>query len=240
MGNITYNKEYGWYGNCTSSECKDLYLSTLTDKRNNIDSIIRTKSNGDATGYEKFTCYDDSLFSGRIGINQSVDDYFNFHFDKLECGRGYLVNVNTQRNLQESFSISGPHGNLNMPSGTSFVSNNCSDVVAIPCTEDDHVTIEVDVGEYKIQHNISVQMTNNFFGGSFSLPPRNSNSGYTPTPFTIYMDATDSETYFAKIIYNGSPLGSTKIYFKDDSGNCYGGNIDFTEGKCVLKQETIG
>ena len=236
MGNITYNKEYGWYGNCTSKECTDLYLVSLTSDRKNIDSIIRTKSSGDATGYEKFTCYDDTNdFNVLLGQN-TIDDYFNFHFDKLECGRGYLVNVNTQRNLQESFSIPG----LNMPSGTSFVSNNCSDVVAIPCTEDGHVTIEVDVGEYKIQHNISVQMTNNFFGGSFSLPPRNSNSGYTPTPFTIYLDATDSETYFAKIIYNGSPLGSTKIYFKDDSGNCYGGNIDFTEGKCVLKQETIG
>ena len=60
-------------------ECKDLYLSTL-DVRNNIDSIVRTKSVGDATGYEKFTCYDGTqnfTWASRIG-KSSVDDYFNF------------------------------------------------------------------------------------------------------------------------------------------------------------------
>ena len=25
MGKITYNKEYGWFGNCTSTECEDYY-----------------------------------------------------------------------------------------------------------------------------------------------------------------------------------------------------------------------
>ena len=65
---------------------------------------------------------------------------------------------------------------LNMPNGTSFVSNNCSDVIKVPCTEDDHVTIDVSVGEYKIQHNISIQMTSSYFGGTFSLPPRDTNS----------------------------------------------------------------
>ena len=43
--------------------------------------------------------------------------------------------------------------------------------VKVPCTEDDHVTIDVSVGEYKIQHNISIQMTSSYFGGTFSLPP---------------------------------------------------------------------
>lgn len=238
MGKITYNKEYGWYGNCSSPECKDLYLSTL-DVRNNIDSIVRTKSVGDATGYEKFTCYDGTqnfTWASRIGRNQTVDDYFNFHFDKLECGRGYLVNVNTRRNLQASFDIPG----LNMPNGTSFVSNNCSDVIKVPCTEDDHVTIDVSVGEYKIQHNISIQMTSSYFGGTFSLPPRDTNSGYLPKSITVYMENADSEAYFAKVIYNGGPLGSNKMYFKADAGDCYSGTINLLEGTCTLSKETIG
>ena len=43
------------------------------DDRNNIDSIIRTKSVGDATAYEKFTCYDGTknfTWASRIGRNQ--------------------------------------------------------------------------------------------------------------------------------------------------------------------------
>ena len=228
MGKITYNKEYGWFGNCTSTECEDYYLINLTDDRNNIDSIIRTKSVGDATGYEKFTCYDGTknfTWSSRIANGTTVDSYFNFHFETLECGRGYLVNVNNRRNLQSTFDIPG----LNMPSGTSFVSNNCSDVVKIPCTEDDHVLIEVENGEYKIQHNISIQMTSNFYGGTFSLPPRDTNSGYLPKTITVYMTSgDDSEVYFAKVIYNGGPLGSNKIYFKAEAGDCYSGIMDLT------------
>ena len=54
------------------------------------------------------------------------------------------------------------------------------------------------------------------------------------------MENADSEAYFAKVIYNGGPLGSNKMYFKADAGDCYSGTINLLEGTCTLSKETIG
>jgi hypothetical protein len=233
MGKIRYNNEYGWFGNCDFNECTDLYL-TLSTERENIDSIIRTKINGDATGYEKFTCYDgDSAFpwNNLIADTQTIDDYFNYEFDKLECGRAYLVNTNVNRNKLSEYEIPG----FNTPTGKSFVSSNCSDVLEVPCSEDDYEEINIVEKEFKMQNDISIQM-GDFFPGSFNIPKRKENSGYLPYIVNVRIKTSEGNKNFATITYNGSPDASLTMYFSQTAGGCYKGTILNQDGvrTCIL------
>ena len=189
MGKLSNNKEYGWYGSCADQPCNDMYLSTLASNRDNIDSVIRTKSVGDATGFEKFTCYNDTNdFNGLIGDQQTIDDYFNHTFDTLQCGRGYLVNVNTQRSILGEVEIDG----LNIPDGKSFVSSDCSGIEAKLCSEEGYVGISIKQGEYKLQEGISVEMTQSLGDeGTFNLPPRDATSGFAPQTILVYMKTSN-------------------------------------------------
>ena len=238
MGKIKYNSEYGWYGTCGFNECEDYYLSHLKDNRNNVDSIIRTRSAGDATGYEKFTCYDNDkpfAWNNLIGSTNTFDDYFNLTFDKLECGRAYLVNTNTKRNNLSEYEIEG----LNTFTGESFVSSNCSDVLEVPCTEDDYEEISVLEKEFKIQNNISIS-NSEMLGGTFSIPKRTENSGYLPYVIQVKITTSAGDKHLATITYNGEGPGATStLYFKDSGGTCYNGKILNQDGvrTCVLDSQ---
>ena len=226
MGKLKNNKEYGWYGSCADQPCNEKFLSTLGSSRDNIDSIIRTRSIGDATGYEKFTCYNDTNnFNGLIGDQQTIDDYFNHSFDTFECGRGYLVNVNTQRSILGEVEIDG----LNIPDGKSFVSSDCSGIKAELCSQDGYVELSVSEGEYLLKDGISVEMgTGSQDSGKFSVPPRDVQDGFVPQTILVYMKTSNENRYIAKIIYNGGRTdGNDVIYFEDSSLNCYNGNISF-------------
>ena len=58
---------------------------------------------------------------------------------------------------------------LNTFTAKSFVSSNCSDVLEVPCTEDDYEEISVLEKEFKIQNNISIS-NSEMLGGTFSIP----------------------------------------------------------------------
>jgi len=240
MGKLQYSKEYGWYGSCsTTNPCSDLYLSTLGDNRENLESVVRTKTVGDATGYEKYTCYDKGAgtftWESNIANNTTLDDYFNHNFDKMECGRGYLVSTNTQRNILGEWEIE----NFNVPSGDSFVSASCEEVAEIKCTEDNYETIIVREGEFILKNNISIQHAKGRFGGVYNVPPRDPNAGFLPVRVEVYIGTTNTETWFSTIIYNGGYHQGTRMYFSHDSG-CYAGTIILEGGnrKCVLELNT--
>lgn len=236
MGKVTNTKEMGWYGSCVfSQECQDFYFVNLPVKdRESLDSVIRVRDIGDATSFEKFTAYDynDSVISARVAMNKSFDDYFNYNFQKMDCGRAYTVNLVTNSTDLDDTSVT--IDDFNISDGTAFVSNDCSEVVVEPCTQDGYIEIAGSRNATTEKDGISVSINSaQGLTGIFRLPPRDgSSSNYTPKPIRIYLG--DNPVLFGIITYAGSPGNNKKIYFIDNGDNCYSGTINNDNNTCTL------
>ena len=226
MGKVTNTQEMGWYGSCVfDQECQDYYFVNLpTTDRDNLESVVRVRDIGDATGFEKFTAYDynDVTISSRVAMNKSFDDYFNPNFQKMDCGRAYVVNLIQDSTDLDDTSVTIP--DFNLSDGTAFVSNDCSEVVIEPCTHEGYLEISADRNSTSEKQGITVSIdSDQSLTGIFRVPPRDGTSvSYLPTPIRIYLG--DNPNLFGIVTYAGTP-SNTKLYFIDNGDTCYSGTI---------------
>lgn len=239
MGKVNNLHQMGWYGSCAfEQECEDFYMVNLdNDSRDNLDSVVRTHDISNGRTFTKFTAYDlhDDDIASKIGggTNRSVnfDSYFNYTFEKMECGSGYTVHLSQQRSSSGSSSVEIE--NFNVADGTSFVSNKCSDVTASPCTTDGYLSMMANPTDTVELSGVATLITKDIgLEGTFFIPPRDSSASYTPTSIDVSIDGG----YFATITYNGgweTSMGSI-IYFKTSTDTCYSGVIDPDDNQVVL------
>jgi len=230
MGKVNNLHQMGWYGSCGfEQECEDFYLVNLdNDSRDNLDSVIRTHDVSNGKTFTKFTAYDlhDDDIATKIGggTNRSVnfDSYFNYTFESMECGTGYTVHLAQKRSTSGASSVEIE--NFNVADGTSFVSKDCSNVVASPCTTDGHLEMIANSTATVELSGVATLVTKDIgLEGTFFIPPRDSSASYTPNSIDVSID----NGYFATITYNGgwdTDSGSI-IYFKTSTEQCYSGVI---------------
>ena len=216
----------GWYGSCGfEQECSDFYLVNLDNaSRDNLDSVVRTHDVSNGRTFTKFTAYDlhDDEIANKIGNNVNFDSYFNYTFESLECGAGYTVHLAEKRSSTGASSVEIE--NFNVANGTSFVSSDCSNVVATPCTTDGALEIMANT-DYEMEiPGVATLITADIgVEGTFYIPPRSSTNSYTPLSIEIIMDSD----YFATLTYNGGYDTDTGgiIYFKTSTDECWSGVI---------------
>jgi len=239
MGTINNLHQMGWYGSCGfEQECEDFYMVNLDNaSRENLDSVVRTHDISNGRTFTKFTAYDlhDSNIASKIGgeTNRSVnfDSYFNYTFESMECGSGYTVHLSQSRNSSGASSVEIE--NFNVADGTSFVSNDCSNVVASPCTTDGYLSMMANSTNTVEITGVATLITKDIqLEGTFFIPPRDSSASYLPKSIDVSIDGG----YFATITYNGdwdTSMGSI-IYFKTDTDLCYSGAISSDTNQVTL------
>ena len=231
MGTVNNLHQMGWYGSCAfEKECNDFYLVNLDESsRANLDSVVRTHDISNGRTFTKFTAYNfnDEHIASKIGggTNRSVnfDSYFNYTFEKLDCGSGYTMHLSSTRTTSGGSTVEIE--DFNVANGTSFVSNDCSNVVVSGCVKPDgYIEVMTDVDNTVEVAGVATLITKDIqLTGTFYIPPRDASAGYAPKSVNVSIDGG----YFATITYNGDfdKDGGGVIYFKTSGDECYSGTI---------------